>query len=353
MTVAMPNYNHGRFLVEALESVLDQSYRPIEIIVIDDASTDDSARIIEGLASRHPEIRFYRNETNKGVVFTLNRILEYASGEYVCPLACDDLALPGLLEKSADMLNRFPGAGACQSLHHMIGENGENRGIGHSGVLPYPTDSPPFLGPQAVRATLKKTGDFFVGFNVYRRSALLEVGGFVPEMHEFTDLFAFLAIALKHGVCFVREPLHAWRLMDSSFSVKSNKVVKNKRDLYQHSRAYLTSFGDSFPPEFVTYFQNGAFRQYARALRAEVVDFASERIDELHRNNEASNLLQKMVYGVMRVALSCLKILLFLYTMSGHLSFNDARLRFNSFVRRLTERRIGVDEVVRPLQPSS
>src|SRR5256884_7474545 len=113
LSVIIPNYNHARFLPNCLEAILRQSEQPFEIIVIDDASTDNSVEVIEAFTKRNPIIRFYRNEQNRGVVSGMNRGLELARGDYVYYAAADDQVLPGFFEKSLRLLNEHPQAALC------------------------------------------------------------------------------------------------------------------------------------------------------------------------------------------------------------------------------------------------
>jgi glycosyltransferase involved in cell wall biosynthesis len=99
----MCNYNHGRFLPDAVQALLHQRYAFHEIIILDDCSTDNSAEMIEGFASSYPVIKFLRNPRNMGVVHNLNRLIELASGDYICGTAADDVLLPGFNEASRDI----------------------------------------------------------------------------------------------------------------------------------------------------------------------------------------------------------------------------------------------------------
>lgn len=76
LCVLMPNYNHARFLPESLEAILAQSYPPLEVIVLDDASTDNSVEVIESFLRRDPRVRLVRNERNVGVERSVNRLVE-------------------------------------------------------------------------------------------------------------------------------------------------------------------------------------------------------------------------------------------------------------------------------------
>src|SRR5260221_12258836 len=90
LSVFVPNYNHARYLPECLQSLLDQSIEPLEIIVIDDCSTDNSIAVLEDIVRRNPRVSFVRNEKNMVVLRTLNRALEMARGEYIFLPGADD-----------------------------------------------------------------------------------------------------------------------------------------------------------------------------------------------------------------------------------------------------------------------
>src|ERR1700753_2127860 len=94
LSVLIPNYNHAHYLPEALESILSQSVKPLEIIVVDDASKDNSIAVLEEYSRKHPLIKYYKNEKNRGVVATLNRCIELAAGEYVFLPGADDRTMP-------------------------------------------------------------------------------------------------------------------------------------------------------------------------------------------------------------------------------------------------------------------
>ena len=109
VSVIMPAYNAERFIEEAIRSVLSQSISDLELIVIDDMSTDHTSNIIRDLADGDSRICFISNEKNIGVAQTRNRGLEIASGKYVALLDSDDYWRPMMLEK---MINRAEETGA-------------------------------------------------------------------------------------------------------------------------------------------------------------------------------------------------------------------------------------------------
>ena len=87
-------YNHERFLAEALDSVLAQTYPHLEIIIVDDASTDHSVSLIEEYCARYPRIKFIRSSRNAGNCAAFNRGLGQATGTYIIDFATDDILLP-------------------------------------------------------------------------------------------------------------------------------------------------------------------------------------------------------------------------------------------------------------------
>ena len=113
LSVITANYNHAHLIGEALDAILRQSLRPLELIVVDDGSTDNSVEVIERFARRDTTIRLVRNERNMGAQLTSNRGLQHASGAYMYFAAADDRILPGFFEKSIALLTQYPQAGLC------------------------------------------------------------------------------------------------------------------------------------------------------------------------------------------------------------------------------------------------
>src|SRR5262245_25848365 len=142
LTVVLSNYNHARFLPHALSALSAQTRPADEIILIDDASTDDSVTVIEAHLSRHPNIRLVRNPTNLGVIANLNRGLQMARGNKMYFAAADDIAYPALFEKSLALLDRYPRAALCSSRCDIIDSEGRSA---PAMVVPMPGSLPGLL----------------------------------------------------------------------------------------------------------------------------------------------------------------------------------------------------------------
>jgi len=248
LSVLMTNYNHARFLPESLGAILNQSFRPKEIIIIDDASTDQSVAIIENfLKNKHP-IRLIRNDKNMGVVCNLNRLLEIASGDYVYFAAADDKVLPGFLEKSLHLLNRYPQAGLCSTQSLMIDAEGKDKGLIVENIR-----TGGYLNPKMCLWALNRPLLWIHGNSaIYRRQALIEEGGFKEKLGFYCDGFLHQVLALRYGVCFIPEPLAAWRHLDSGYSVSILANFEQSLEIYQHAGKLMRStYQDLFPPEYV------------------------------------------------------------------------------------------------------
>ena len=250
LSVIIPNYNHSSYLPDILNSILDQSYKPLEIIVIDDGSTDNSIEVLESFAKKNKQIRLYQNDQNKGVIFTANRGLELTKGEYVCFIASDDEVMPCFFEKSISLLKIHPKAGLCSAKLKTIDENGKI-----ICVVPVKSisDKECFMPPNETLKLLIRHGAWMAGPTViYRRDACLEAGGLIPELYGFCDVFLDMVIALKHGACFIPTVLAAQRQLSSSYSANFRSNLEMLIRSYSHA-AYLmqTRYAELFPPNFL------------------------------------------------------------------------------------------------------
>ncbi len=235
------------------------------MIFIDDASTDDSLDVVAGIADKHGILKILKNPVNRGVNANLTRALEMATGDYVVGTACDDQVLPGFFEKSMSLLARHPQAGLCSSVSRVMDEEGNDLGLLNTMVV---SDAPTFLPPEATRRLLGSFGNWMQGnTTIYRREALIEAGGFRPELRSFSDNFASQVLALKHGACFIPEPLCSWRRMPTTYSVRcladseiGRRIIENACSLMQGE------YRDLFPRGYARNWEREAAFEHARAL---------------------------------------------------------------------------------------
>ena len=128
VTIICLCYNQEKYLVESLFSVINQDYPLIEVIIVDDFSTDNSKETIKKWVLDYPEIQFIANETNLGSTKSFNKALKLAKGEYIIDLACDDILLPNCvsLQLKAFQESSFKNLGVVYGNAELINEKGNS-----------------------------------------------------------------------------------------------------------------------------------------------------------------------------------------------------------------------------------
>lgn len=108
LSVGMPVYNGAKWIEDAIESILEQSFGDFELIIADNASTDDTERICRSFAGRDARVRYHRNSSNIGIYRNFDLVFELASGKYFKWAACSDFCLEGFFEKCVAVLDARP-----------------------------------------------------------------------------------------------------------------------------------------------------------------------------------------------------------------------------------------------------
>ncbi|ECQ7164294.1 glycosyltransferase [Campylobacter jejuni] len=106
ISVVMPTYNREKYVAEAIESILNQSFTNFEFIIIDDGSSDNTCKIIEEFAKRDCRIIFLKNTCNKGIVYTLNRGIKLSKGKYIARMDDDDTSVFNRFQKQIEYLDK-------------------------------------------------------------------------------------------------------------------------------------------------------------------------------------------------------------------------------------------------------
>jgi len=125
VSIGLPVYNGERYIEDAINSILTQTYTDLELIIVDNASTDRTPRICREYAAKDKRIRYYRNKVNIGAVANFNRAFKFSSGEYFKWAAHDDVLAPEFLAKCIDILDSNPSIVLCHSKTARIDEHGK------------------------------------------------------------------------------------------------------------------------------------------------------------------------------------------------------------------------------------
>lgn len=235
VSVLLPSYNHAHYIGVALAALAGQTRAPDEILVIEDASTDDSLAVIESFQDELPQLRILRNPHNIGVNGAINRGLLEASSSHVVCSAADDWLEPEFIERMTEAAAAHPAGKVCASSYVQYFET-ERRRVHHgrdSELGPwYAADGPEYICPDEFRRLLTR-GFVWLPLNasLVERAALLEINGYDPRLRWHADWFATYTLAFRHGFTVVPEPLSVFRMASEGYSSTGMRDGKLQRQV--------------------------------------------------------------------------------------------------------------------------
>jgi len=187
ISVVMPTYNRALYIVEAIKSVQNQTLRDSELIVVDDGSTDDTEKIVRGIAATDPRISFYKNERNLGIAKTRNRGVGLAKADYVAMLDSDDVWVsPDKLAKQLSFFEHNDRLGIVGTNASFMDESGKPIGK----RTRFPSDDGDIRRTELYRNMLMQSS------LVIRKSAIEKAGGYDPKFTVCDDHDLWLKIGI-------------------------------------------------------------------------------------------------------------------------------------------------------------
>lgn len=227
VSILIPVYNRERYIYDCVESALNQTYSNLEIIIVDNCSTDNTWRICQDLACRDSRIRTFRNDTNIGPVRNWKRCIDEATGEYGKILWSDDKIAPDFLEKTISFFHTTEDVGFVFTQPEIFNDDTNKK------------NSKYFIGKTNTYSTDKYINDVLFGDDIpvspgcalfkmvdLRQNLVIDVpnkAGSDFAMHAIgNDLLIFLLIARHYSkFAFVNEKLSFFRAHSDSISTKS------------------------------------------------------------------------------------------------------------------------------------
>lgn len=210
-SVLIANYNNGKYFKECYNSLMDQTYGNWEVVIIDDASTDDSVEIIQSLIKDNPRFKLYRNSTNQGCGFTKRECIKYAEGKICAFLDPDDALYPQALELTALEFYHRNDIVATYSQMMLCNEH---------------------LTPDKIYSGTKQiyNNQFFFNcpiqfahFFAFKKEVYWKTSGINPKLKNAVDQDLYLKI-LEHGdIRYIKEPLYLYRLHSNGISQHNAK----------------------------------------------------------------------------------------------------------------------------------
>lgn len=246
ISVAMSVYNGERFLSEAIESVLAQTWHDFEFLILDDGSRDRSLEIIQRHAAADPRIKVIARE-NRGLVASLNQLLAEAQAPLVARMDADDICAPQRFERQIAFLAARPDHGVIGSLSYDIDENGEFFPL-YTGEHPLTHEE--FLQHIAVNGPLLAHPTV-----MYRRDVVLAAGGYHAAFRHCEDYDLWLRLAHRTKIANLPERLLRYRhyagqvsnrhALEQQIGVAVSRLAYQER---QAGRPDPTDHLDALPP---------------------------------------------------------------------------------------------------------
>jgi glycosyltransferase involved in cell wall biosynthesis len=272
ISVCIPTYNAARYLREAIESVLQQEFSDYELVICDDASTDDTSTLVSSYTD--PRIRYFRSQKNQGQAATWNRCIALAQGQYVALLHADDRYLRGFLTERVSTLDTHPEVGLAFGPVVLIDEDGVILGERSFSELDLIWPAPTFLKYLLLDCII------FPPSFVVRRSCF-DVAGPFNEAHFWGIDWEFcLRLSAHFGVAYSTAVCSAYRIHGASATPVALSTARSSRDGFEVLGTIFRELSAS--PQLLEYasLRRPAFRAFAmRALSA--AGYMCERNDLL------------------------------------------------------------------------
>lgn len=220
VTVIIPTYNRALMLGRAINSVLNQTYIDFELIIVDDASTDDTQNTVERI--NDSRMRYIKNPLNRGVAYSKNRGIEKANGEFIAFLDDDDEWLPQKLEKQMELFRSLPdeygivycGLNYCNRKGNIMAEKHAT----HRGYV--------------LRSALK--GTIAGGLvPVIRKKVFDNIGMHDEQLHNAEDWDINIRIARKYKFDYIDIPMVNYYIYGEQLSMKPYRKLKSTLRIYQ------------------------------------------------------------------------------------------------------------------------
>ena len=234
ISVIIPSYNQGHFIEKTILSVLDQSYKKVELIIIDGGSTDNTADILQ---KYDPGISYWRSEKDKGQSHAFNKGLEIASGDYIGWINSDDVYYPGTFEAVIENLSSDPQTDVLFGDYDYIDET--DNLIHRKKEIQF--------NPSEAYWTGKCNHANLAGF--FKRKCFEKAGPLDESLHYAMDYDLYLRFGLMNcRFVQIRRPLGAYRIHSGSKTKQSRDKMLAEVSLVQ--KKYQTSFPCKLPEEF-------------------------------------------------------------------------------------------------------
>jgi len=237
VSVCIPTYNAGKTVRSTLQSILNQTYHNLEILVVDNLSTDDTLSLLQQI--NDPRLVIYKNERNIGAEANFSKCIGLASGEYTAIFHADDLYQPNMVEKQVQAFQTNSTIGAAFTLANHINDRGELTG---EDILPTELKGKGiYYFPEIFISLLGNTNFLVCPSAMVRSEIYKELAPFNDEWFRTSaDLDMWLRILEKHPIAILDERLMSRRLSKGQGSYRYSYLRTEEADFFKVMDYYLS-----------------------------------------------------------------------------------------------------------------
>lgn len=232
VSIIIPCYNQGKYVAEAINSALRQTFKDIEIVCVNDGSTDNSVEIIKSFENKYKNFIFLNNKENRGVIYSRNFAIKNCNGTYILPLDADDIIEPTYVEKAVKILDNNPNIGIVYCKAKIFGNYDKYWNL-------KPFNKSDILYENCIFCSA-----------IFRKSDFLKIGGYNNNMKYGCEDYDLWLSFIEQGleVFQINEILFSYRQYDetsrTTISLKNkkeiwNNLIKNHINLYLNDENFL------------------------------------------------------------------------------------------------------------------
>ncbi len=241
--VVVPCYNYARYLRGCVASVLGQVGGAVRILIIDDASSDDTAEVASAIAASDARVTFQRHEKNRGHIATYNEgLIDWATSRYSVLLSADDLLAPGSLDRAVALMDANPAVGMTYGLATTF-TDGENpvatQTAGDSRVIP---------GARFIKRVCERGNPVPTPASIVRTELQQKIGGYKKELPHSGDMEMWMLFAVHGSVGIINATQAFYRVHAASMSTQYyQNVIRDRREQLQACASALDHAKGSIP----------------------------------------------------------------------------------------------------------
>ncbi|TAF77690.1 MAG: glycosyltransferase family 2 protein [Bacteroidetes bacterium] len=288
VTIGIATYNHANFLEKAILSALNQTYHNIEIIVVDDCSTDNTQEIVSKLNNKSEKLKFFKNNGNLGIVGNYNKIIDLASGEYITILGDDDYLANDYIEKMILLFLENPNCKVAFGQNVIIDSKGNviKKLISNFLKLPYIDYVKYWLSGSKI------INQHSVIMMFVSKSEVLKAGKF-PDfpMAQHADNALFLNMAINGDICYNKSALYYYRVYAESYG------NKNVIEVAYSSTAFMNYFQESISKNLIKFYDYNTTLDISSLLKKALTKEFNSRVAKFYSQNNSFLKCTELIFN--------------------------------------------------------